>query len=76
MHEITALQNGREATFEERATWGTCPICQAQPGEWCHADSGLQLGSPAGGGRMQDGDGAHLARLQNAPARIKLISAD
>ena len=74
MLEITELQKGRETTFEERATWGTCPTCKAGPGEWCYADAGIQLGTPAGGGRMKDGDGAHLGRLQNAPRRIKLVS--
>jgi len=65
----------RETTFEERATWGACPVCAAQHGEWCHAEVGAQLGVRAGGGRMNTGDGAHLARLRNAPMRVKLVAA-
>lgn len=30
MSEITPV---RELTYEERAKWGTCPICSA-PGSW------------------------------------------
>ena len=72
MPEITALQNAREATFEERATWGTCPVCKAAPGEWCDSAVGIPLGiSPSGTLR----EGAHLGRLANAPTRIKLVAA-
>lgn len=39
----------RELTIEERATWGTCPVCKAEHLERC------------------DCDGAHIARLVNAP---------
>ena len=70
---LAQLQTGRPTTYDERATWGTCPVCQAAPGEWCHAEVGLQLGTPAGGGKMQTGSGAHLARLQPAPDHIKLV---
>lgn len=65
----------RGLTYEERATWGKCPVCQAEDGEWCHAEIGLQLGQKVGGGRMQTGEGAHLARLQNAPVEVKLVAA-
>lgn len=71
MSETT--EQGREATFTERATWGTCPVCEAGPGEWCHAEIGIQLGTPLRGGRLKVGDGAHLARLQNAPLRVRLV---
>ena len=64
----------RKLTYEERATWGKCPVCQAEDGEWCHAEIGPQLGIQVGGGRMATGEGAHLARLQNAPLEVKLIA--
>lgn len=67
------LQNGRDATFEERATWGKCPICEAEPGEWCNAAIGIPLGINVDGCRPKNGSGAHLARLQNAPIRIKIV---
>lgn len=62
----------RDTTYEERATWGECPVCHAAHGEWCHAEIGLQLGVKVGGGRMQTGEGAHLGRLRNAPMRVRL----
>lgn len=64
---------GREASYDERATWGTCPVCKAEDGEWCHAEIGAQLGARADGQRMQTGEGAHLARLQRAPRRVKMV---
>lgn len=67
------LQEGRETTIEERQVWGTCPVCKAGPGEWCHAEVGVQLGIRADGQRMQTGDGAHLARLRTAPMRVKVV---
>lgn len=76
MKEITELQKGRETTYEEVATWGTCPICNAGPGEWCHAEIGIQLGSSVCGGKMKTGSGAHLARLQKAPNRIRLVAEE
>ena len=65
----------RELSFDERAKWGTCGVCGAKHGEFCHADVGLQLGFPLGGGRMKDGDGAHLARLQAAPFNVREVPA-
>ena len=64
----------RETTYEERAIWGTCPVCKAASGEWCHAEIGAQLGVRVDGKRMQTGDGAHLARLQRAPMSVKLVA--
>lgn len=69
------MSEARETTYEERATWGTCPICKAEHGEYCHAEVGMQLGSPAGGGKMKTGDGAHLARISKAPLRVRLVPA-
>lgn len=62
----------RELTYDERAKWGECSVCHAPDGEYCYAAVGLQLGIRADGRRMQDGDGAHLGRLQNAPMKVKI----
>lgn len=70
------LQAVRETTIAERLTWGECPVCHAQPGEFCHADVGLQLGVRGDGSRMKDGEGAHVARLQRAPLKVRLVAAD
>ncbi len=67
--------HSRELTSEERMKWGTCPTCGARNGEYCHADVGMHLGTRAGGGKPQDGDGTHLGRLQRAPMRIKVTAA-
>lgn len=64
-----------ELTYEQRATWGDCAVCKATHGEWCHAEIGVQLGQKVDGSRMKTGQGAHLARLQNAPLRAKLVPA-
>lgn len=50
----------REATYEERATWGECPVCHAPDGQWC---------SPEGTQRV------HLGRLMNAPLYVRLVPA-
>ena len=69
------MPEARETTYEERATWGICPVCGAGDGEWCHAEIGAQLGVLLDGRRMQTGEGAHLARLQKAPMRVQLVPA-
>ena len=66
----------RDLTTDERFKWGECPACGAPDGEYCYADVGFQLGVKVGGGRMQDGEGAHMARLNNAPFRVKEVSCD
>lgn len=65
----------RDLSFEERARWGECPICQAPDGWPCCADVGFQFGVKANGDRMQAGDGAHLGRLQRAPFRVREVAA-
>lgn len=65
----------RDLTYEEQATWGECPVCHAKDGEWCYAEVGFQVGVKVGGGRMQTGEGVHLARMRNAPERVKLVPA-
>jgi len=59
-----------ELSYEERATWGTCPICDAKHGEKCNGDFGIQLGS------ARPVDGVHLGRLIDAPNRVKTIKLD
>jgi hypothetical protein len=63
----------RELTTAERFVWGECPICKAADGEHCRADVGIQLGVKVDGSRMRDGEGAHLARLQRAPFKVREI---
>jgi hypothetical protein len=70
-----SLIEGRELTFDERATWGNCLVCGAEHGEWCHAEIGVQLGSTIGGGRLKTGQGAHMGRIQAAPHKVKLQAA-
>lgn len=69
------MKPSRETTWKERATWGECPVCKAQDGEWCVADVGIQFGMSMNGNRMKTGDGAHLVRLQNAPLAVRLVPA-
>jgi len=65
----------RELTIEERMKWGTCPVCQAPHGTDCYAAVGIHLGVRADGRAPQDGDGAHLARLDRAPHRVREVDA-
>ena len=65
---IKAPELERDLTFDERATWGECPVCHASHGEYCHAEFGTHLGS-----QLKTGEGAHLGRLQSAPSKIKII---
>lgn len=69
------MKSIRETTFEERATWGECPVCNAPDGQWCSSAIGIQLGQSVSGNRLKDGDGVHLARLQRAPMRVQLVPA-
>jgi hypothetical protein len=67
------MEQPRELTFAERATWGTCSICGAEDGEWCYAEIGLQLGCHVDGSRMRTGEGVHASRLIAAPTWVRLI---
>lgn len=50
----------RELTYQERATWGQCPICQAEPGVAC---------TDAAFNQKQ---GVHLGRLIRAPRTLEV----
>lgn len=62
-----------EMTYDERATFGECPVCHAKPGKWCDGYVGIQLGHTVGGGPPEHG--VHLGRLNAAPRR-KIVSYD
>ena len=64
----------REATYEERSIWGTCPACGAKHGEKCDPLIGFSFGVNVGGGWPTEG--AHLGRLQRAPLKVRLVAAD
>jgi hypothetical protein len=53
-----------ELTFEERATFGDCPVCFAKHGQPCHPEYGIHLGTNVHG---EHTTGVHLGRLNNAP---------
>lgn len=63
----------RETTYEERATWGTCPVCAAEHGMRCDSNVGIALGRNVNGDAPTEG--AHLGRLQRAPMRVRLVAA-
>lgn len=63
----------RELTYDERATWGTCLVCRANDGEWCNSAMGIALGSTPTGRPPERG--VHLARLNAAPQRVRLVPA-
>lgn len=71
-----ADQNGRDLTTDERMTWGTCPVCAAGPGQWCHAEVGLHVGRKVDGSSMATGEGVHLARLRQSPTRVRMVGED
>lgn len=57
----------KELTYEERATWGDCPVCKVGHGEWCNGDVGISLGLNVMGEPPEKG--VHISRLQKAPTR-------
>jgi hypothetical protein len=63
----------RLATYAERATWGTCPACKAEPGQPCNSDVGIALGANIDGQRPSEG--VHLGRIQRAPTYVQLVEA-
>jgi hypothetical protein len=65
----------RELTYEERMVWGECPVCKAPDGQPCYAEVGLHLGVKGDGSRLKTGEGVHMARLRNAPEKVKTVPA-
>lgn len=61
----------RELTYHERAVWGTCSVCGAEHGKACDPDVGIPLVADVNGDRPR----AHLARLNNAPLRVREVPA-
>jgi len=57
----------KDLTYEERATWGECPVCKVGHGEWCNGDFGISLGLNMRGNPPEKG--VHIVRLQMAPTR-------
>ncbi len=55
----------RELSFEERATWGRCPVCSAPHGEPCDAKVGRMATNVEHNKLLVTG--AHYGRLANAP---------
>lgn len=66
-------EQSREATYEERAVLGVCPVCMAMAGVKCDPDKGVALGVNIYG--KLPNDGVHLARLVNAPKVVRLVRA-
>lgn len=61
----------KELSYEERATWGDCPVCKATHGQKCSPDVGIPLGHTVDG--SPPNDGVHLGRLQRAPKAVRLV---
>jgi hypothetical protein len=53
----------KHLTYEERATWANCPICEALHGELC----AVLADDEAGYRDSELGPGVHIGRLVNAP---------
>jgi hypothetical protein len=58
----------QQLTYEDRAVYGTCPVCSAQPGEPCDMSQGIPLDVPT---ELSD-TGTHTARLINAPTQAAI----
>lgn len=64
----------RKLTFEERMTWGECPVCHAKDGERCSPDVGLVLGRTVDGGPPPQG--VHIGRLDRAPLKVGVVAVE
>lgn len=61
----------RDLSFDERARWGKCPVCDQEDGEPCLSFVGIALGRNINGETPPGG--AHLGRLQRAPFKVQEI---
>lgn len=57
----------RALTYNERATYGECPVCSAKHGERCDPNVGVPWGMNA------PENGVHLGRLSSAPTRVREV---
>lgn len=64
----------RELSYDERATWGECPVCKAKHGEWCNGLVGVSLGRNVNGDIPEHG--VHLGRLQEAPLKVAEVPVE
>jgi len=64
----------REATYAERATWGTCPVCGAPPGISCIGDG--EYAVPWLPPEVPTPRSGHLVRYNAAPLRVRLMAAE
>lgn len=67
------MERIKELTFDERSTWGECPVCHAKDGEKCNPDVGFFAALTLAG--TPPSPGSHLGRLQNAPRRVRITAA-
>jgi hypothetical protein len=58
----------RQLTYDERAVWGTCPICGAEMGQPCDGSIGYYVGCLPN----KSQGGAHMGRLQAAPFEVEV----
>lgn len=65
LYDLT--QGPRALLFEERATWGVCPICHAGAGEGCRETGNSGLPSEK---TFECGELTHVARVCRAPRWI------
>lgn len=62
----------RELSFDERAKYGDCPVCDAKHGQACDGNIGIPFGRTPSG--SPPSDAAHLARLNEAPRRVREVA--
>lgn len=57
----------RPATFEERATWGNCPVCGAKSGQRCLTKNATIVAE-------NKDNWAHFERIDKAPTSVRLVT--
>lgn len=63
----------RHLSTAERFTYGECPVCHVSHGVSC-LPIGFPLGQTVSGGFPSEG--AHLARVQRAPFKVREVPCD